>query len=158
MKSRRWSTIVETWMESVRHGESGRHWWEFIRRQNLGRLRRLDRRRGSERRRRRSDVGRIPGGSLLTRTSAGGYFIPNTSSLTSEFEFQMKEVQRNFYSQSCLLNPAHDRPRKSWNLMRAYWSLFPIKAIRRVLSEFSLERNSKRHTIMVPLAVSPTPR
>ena len=31
-----------------------------------------------------------------------GYFIPNTSPPTFEFEFRMKEVQKNFYSQSCL--------------------------------------------------------
>ena len=30
-----------------------------------------------------------------------GYFIPNTSLPTFEFGFRMKEVQKNFHSQSC---------------------------------------------------------
>ena len=77
MKSSRWSTTVETWVESARHGESSLHWWGFIHRQSLKTLQRLDRRRGSERCHRRSDVGRILEGSLLTQTSTGGYFIPN---------------------------------------------------------------------------------
>ena len=33
-----------------------------------------------------------------------GYFIPNTSPLTSEFGFRMKKVQKNFHSRSCLLD------------------------------------------------------
>ena len=103
MKSSRWSTTPETWVESVHHGESDLHWWEFIRRQNLGVLRRLGRQGGSARCRWRSEVGRIPRGSLLPRTLAGGYFIPNTGPPTFEFEFRMKEVQKNFHSRSCPL-------------------------------------------------------
>ena len=75
MESRRWSIIVEAWTEAVRREESGRCWWG----QNLGVLQRLGRQRGSGGCRRRSEVGRTPEGPLLSRTSAGGYFIPNIS-------------------------------------------------------------------------------
>ena len=98
--SRRLSITMETWVESVHREESSPRWWGHIHRQNLRVLRRLGRQRGSERCHRRSEVGRIPGGSLLSRTSAGGYFIPNTSPPTSEFEFRMKKVQKNFRSRS----------------------------------------------------------
>ena len=98
MKSRRWSIIVKIWVESVHREESDRHWWGLIRQQNLGVLRGLGCPGGLKRRRRRSEAGSIPEGSLLSRTSVGGYFIPNTSPHTSEFKFRMKEVQRNFHS------------------------------------------------------------
>ena len=144
-------------MESVRHEESARRWWGLIRQQNLGVLRGLDCPGGLKRRRRRSEVGWIPGGSLLSRTSAGRYFIPNTSPPTSEFEFRMK-YREIFAAEVVPLNPVHDYPQISWHLMCACQSLFPIRAIRRVLSKFSPERSPKRHTIMVPPAVSLTPR
>ena len=119
MQSRRWSIIMETWVESVHHEESDRRWWGLIRRQNLGVLQRLGHQRGSKRCRRRSEVGRISGGSLLSRTSAGGYFIPNTSPPTFEFMFRMKEVQRNFHSRSYPLRFSHSVVSKYFGIWHA---------------------------------------
>ena len=135
-----WSTTAEAWVESAHRGESGLHWWGFIRQQSLGTLRRLGRRRGSKRCRRRSDVDRIPRGSLLSRTSAGGYFITNTSPPTSEFEFRMKEVQRDFHSRRCPLEPRAWSPSDILAFNACVLESFQIGAIRRDLSKFPLER------------------
>ena len=55
-------------------GEAQKMRQEFVRRGNLGISRKLDRQRSSKRCRPRSDAGRVPGGSLRTRTLAGGVF------------------------------------------------------------------------------------
>ena len=87
-----------------------------------------------------------------------GYFIPNTSLPTSEFEFRMKEVWRNFYSRSCPLQFCARSPSEILAFNACMPESFQIRAIRRDFLEFPLERNPKRHTIMIPSAVNHMPR
>ena len=86
--------------------EPGRHLrkelWEFIHQQNLGMLRKLNRQRGLE----IFVQGRMPAesreGHSRPELRLGGYFIPNTSPPTFEFELRMK-YREVFYSRSCPL-------------------------------------------------------
>ena len=61
-----------------------------------------------------------------------GYFISNTSLPTFEFGFQMKEVQRNFYSRSCL-------PQFSYSIVPRYFGVWCAGA-----GVFSNRGNPKR--------------
>ena len=84
----------------------------------------------------------------------GGYFIPNTSRPTFEFEFRMKEVQRDFHCRSYPLKPHARSPSDILAFNACVLESFQIRTIRRDLSKFSLVRWPRYDAVMALSAVS----
>ena len=83
-----------------------------------------------------------------------GYFIPNTSLPTFEFESRVKEVQRNFCSRSYPLESCARPPSDILALNARVLESFRIRVVRRDPSESPLARWPRYGVIMALSAVS----